>query len=131
MLEVAECGCDCCEGGTGSGLGAAGGSTVAHQHQSRERARACGLPLRVSLSQLEFQLIRSGIAKVTVNALLERAKKTLLFDRRPFAILLGGETVSTILYCISSSLFFRLIIYCSSVQYLYLHVHSQLSNMYE
>lgn len=97
MLAPAEC----CEGGAG------GGPTEEHEHehdhQSRTRVlerergewrhQPRSLPLRANLAQLEFQLIRSGIPKATVNALLDRAKKTLLFDRRPLVTLLGGETV--------------------------------------
>lgn len=77
-----------------SGEGVVCGST---ENRSRERGdlrhRECCLPLRANLAQLEFQLILAGIPKATVNALLDRAKKTLLFERRPLAILLGGETV--------------------------------------
>lgn len=95
MLASAEC----CGGG---------GPTEGRENEHQSRTRAQGewrhrprfLPLRANLSHLEFQLIRSGVAKATVNALLERAKKTLLFERRPLAVLLGGETVRSHLLCL-------------------------------
>ena len=99
MLASAEC----CDGGACGGAREEHERERDHEHQSRTRAlgewrhRPCFLPLRANLPQLEFQLLRSGIPKATVNALLDRAKKTLLFDRRPLVILLGGETVRSYL----------------------------------
>ena len=46
-------------------------------------------PLR--LAQLEFELIRGGLSKTLLNSLMSAAKQSLLFGKRPLALLLGGE----------------------------------------